>query len=79
MLMANARLLTIPSSGQPSYGVSSNNPVLRNITDYLIEEASAEEEELLGVSAAGQEDAAAADTVERDDELVKVRRQEGHG
>ena len=67
----------MPARVQPSYGVSSNNPVLRNITDYLIEEASAEEEELLGVSAAGQEEAAAADTVERDDELVKVRRVSG--
>jgi len=33
-----------------SYGVYSTNPVLKNITDYLIEEASAEEEELLGLS-----------------------------
>ena len=29
-------------------GIISNNPILNNITDYLIEEASAEEEELLG-------------------------------
>ena len=29
-------------------GLASNNPLLANITDYLIEEASAEEEELLG-------------------------------
>ena len=29
-------------------GITSNNPILNNITDYLIEEASAEEEELLG-------------------------------
>ncbi|XP_043197030.1 serrate RNA effector molecule homolog isoform X2 [Amphibalanus amphitrite] len=58
---------------QPSYGVSSNNPILRNITDYLIEEASAEEEELLGVSASSQEEApAGGDTIERDDELIKV-------
>jgi len=32
-----------------SYGVYSTNPVLKNITNYLIEEASAEEEELLGM------------------------------
>ncbi|XP_037081813.1 LOW QUALITY PROTEIN: serrate RNA effector molecule homolog [Pollicipes pollicipes] len=59
---------------QPSYGVSSKNPILRNITDYLIEEASAEEEELLGVSASSQEEAGPAgpDTIERDDELIKV-------
>ncbi|XP_071440682.1 serrate RNA effector molecule homolog isoform X2 [Hetaerina americana] len=34
----------------PSFGLVSHNPVLKNITDYLIEEASAEEEELLGLS-----------------------------
>lgn len=28
----------------------SRNPLLKNITDFLIEEASAEEEELLGLS-----------------------------
>lgn len=33
---------------QESYGLFSKNPVLKNITSYLIEEASAEEEELLG-------------------------------
>lgn len=32
-----------------SFGVYSTNPVLKNITDYLIEEASAEEEELLAM------------------------------
>ena len=31
-----------------SLGLVSTNPLLANITDYLIEEASAEEEELLG-------------------------------
>ena len=31
-------------------GVESTNPVVQNITEYLIEEASAEEEELLGAS-----------------------------
>lgn len=33
-----------------SYGVYSTNPVLKNITDFLIEEPSAEEEELLGLT-----------------------------
>lgn len=37
---------------QLSYGFNSPNPILRNITDYLIEEASAEEDELLGVVSA---------------------------
>lgn len=31
-----------------SFELLSKNPVLKNITTYLIEEASAEEEELLG-------------------------------
>ncbi|KAH9383685.1 hypothetical protein HPB48_025451 [Haemaphysalis longicornis] len=35
--------------GSEAFGVSSKNPLLKNITDYLIEEASAEEEELLGI------------------------------
>jgi major membrane immunogen (membrane-anchored lipoprotein) len=53
-----------------SYGVYSTNPVLKNITDYLIEEASAEEEELLGLTSSdgefdgeGKEDK--ANTIER--------------
>merc|ERR1719509_453471 len=32
--------------GEPVMGLASANPLLANITDYLIEEASAEEEEL---------------------------------
>uniref|UniRef100_A0A0K8SFX0 Serrate RNA effector molecule homolog n=2 Tax=Lygus hesperus TaxID=30085 RepID=A0A0K8SFX0_LYGHE len=35
-------------SSENSYGLSSANPVLKDITEYLVEEASAEEEELLG-------------------------------
>lgn len=54
-----------------TFGLVSNNPVLHNITDYLIEEASAEEEELLGLepSADAQD---ATTTVERDENLVSV-------
>ena len=52
----------------------SGNPLLKNITDYLIEEASAEEEELLGAT---QENGVSSnpdtDTIERDPELIKVR------
>ncbi|XP_059607490.1 serrate RNA effector molecule homolog isoform X2 [Phlebotomus argentipes] len=33
-----------------SFGLLSRNPVLQNITDYLIDEASAEEDELLGLT-----------------------------
>lgn len=56
---------------QQSFGLVSNNPVLHNITDYLIEEASAEEEELLGIEPTTD----AQDTstiVDRDDTLAIV-------
>ncbi|XP_022920645.1 serrate RNA effector molecule homolog isoform X2 [Onthophagus taurus] len=56
---------------QPSFGLVSNNPVLHNITDYLIEEASAEEEELLGLEpSADNQDSTS--TVDRDDTLISV-------
>jgi len=55
---------------------SSNNPVLRNITDYLIEEASAEEEELLGVNdpskESSTEDKQEGEAIERDPQLITV-------
>ncbi|KAL1419139.1 hypothetical protein MTO96_005250 [Rhipicephalus appendiculatus] len=61
------------------FGVSSKNPLLKNITDYLIEEASAEEEELLGGSADREENADAEDpsaasgiNSEKDETLIKV-------
>ncbi|XP_042328668.1 serrate RNA effector molecule homolog isoform X2 [Sceloporus undulatus] len=55
----------------------SQNPILKNITDYLIEEVSAEEEELLGKSGEPSEEPPkegnpAEITVERDEKLVKV-------
>ncbi|XP_071391021.1 serrate RNA effector molecule homolog [Centroberyx affinis] len=56
----------------------AQNPILKNITDYLIEEVSAEEEELLGsVSGVDPEEGTkegnpTETTVERDDKLVKV-------
>lgn len=55
------------------------NPILKNITDYLIEEVSAEEEELIGASGGNTDDAgdakdpASSDvTLETDDKLLKV-------
>lgn len=54
---------------------SSSNPVLRNITDYLIEEASAEEEELLGANNAAtnnSEEKAEGEAIERDPSLIAV-------
>nr|CAG4638378.1 EOG090X04A7 [Cyclestheria hislopi] len=56
-----------------AFSVASRNPVLRNITDYLIEEASAEEEELLGASAAEEgEESEGTGGVVRDEELIQV-------
>ena len=52
-------------------GLVSANPLLANITDYLIEEASAEEEELLGRSDDAEEKDEGV-TVQRDEELIKV-------
>ena len=57
-------------------GLASSNPLLANITDYLIEEANAEEEELLGKKE-GEEDGeevAEGETLIRDEELIKVTR-----
>lgn len=61
-----------------SQKLPAQNPILKNITDYLIEEVSAEEEELLG-SGSGmdpeestKEGNPAETTVERDDKLAKV-------
>lgn len=45
---------------------------MRNITDYLIEEASAEEEELLGTTDAEDGQIEDTCTIERDDALIKV-------
>merc|ERR1712045_640546 len=55
-------------------GIISNNPILNNITDYLIEEASAEEEELLGKNndLEDGEEGEEGNKVVRDEELVKV-------
>lgn len=51
----------------------TNNPLLSNITDYLIEEASAEEEELLGKNSELEEGEEGDDgnTIIRDEELIK--------
>lgn len=57
---------------QPTFGLVSNNPVLHNITDYLIEEASAEEEELLGLESSTDNQDNTNVIVERDDTLISV-------
>ncbi|KAL7738542.1 hypothetical protein ACLKA6_006846 [Drosophila palustris] len=57
-------------SNSTTYGFNSKNPVLQNITDYLIEEASAEEEELLGL--AGDNKDGEGEPIERDEALLSV-------
>ncbi|KAJ8322203.1 hypothetical protein KUTeg_000674 [Tegillarca granosa] len=55
------------------YGLMSKNPVLKNITDYLVEEGSYEEEELLGQSVEdGEKEGVDESGVERDEKLLKV-------
>lgn len=56
-----------------AFSGASRNPVLNNITDFLIEEASAEEEELLGSSATEEgEDSELSAGLARDEELIRV-------
>lgn len=68
----------LTKSGRPKFGYQSKNPLLKNITDYLIEEASAEEEELLGGEVGeieeGEADAqqGSGQSLERDEKLIKV-------
>lgn len=58
----------------------AQNPILKNITDYLIEEVSAEEEELLGSGSGMDPEENAKEghpvetTVEREEKLAKVWR-----
>ncbi|KAL7016295.1 hypothetical protein ACKWTF_009992 [Chironomus riparius] len=54
-----------------TFGLQSKNPVLKNITDYLIEEANAEEEELLGLSSESKENND-GEFLERDLEYISV-------
>merc|ERR1719402_861517 len=59
-----------PAVEGDTFGLNSNNPLLANVTDYLIEEASAEEEELLGKREEGETGGGLAETVVRDEELL---------
>jgi hypothetical protein len=51
-------------------GFVSYNPLLKNITEYLVEEADAEEEELLGDTSTHNQNE--SNTFETDKELTKV-------
>ncbi|XP_067436492.1 serrate RNA effector molecule homolog [Thunnus thynnus] len=77
----SARLVhSLDQRGELWAGQMETNPVLKNITDYLIEEVSAEEEELTGASGGNGDEAGDAKdpasssevTVETDDKLLKV-------
>uniref|UniRef100_UPI00358FDD07 serrate RNA effector molecule homolog isoform X2 n=1 Tax=Myxine glutinosa TaxID=7769 RepID=UPI00358FDD07 len=64
----------IGKDGDLVQAFSSQNPVLKNITDYLIEEVSAEEDELLGNTIQGdsEQDGNTDMPLERDEKLLKV-------
>ncbi|XP_014677659.1 PREDICTED: serrate RNA effector molecule homolog [Priapulus caudatus] len=51
------------------FGVDSRNPLLKNITDYFIDEMSAEEEELIGKA---EEAEKSESTIDRDNTLCQV-------
>ena len=65
----------IPTLARLQEGAPGENPWMRNISDYLVDEASAEEDELLGgVTNAEKkvaEESAPVD-ITRDDQLIKV-------
>ncbi|XP_077867371.1 serrate RNA effector molecule homolog [Saccoglossus kowalevskii] len=65
---------TDPEKEQQSF-ILSKNPILENITDYLVDEASAEEDELLGTNSDPNNDQKETSTdvqLERDEKLIKV-------
>ncbi|XP_040887557.1 serrate RNA effector molecule homolog isoform X2 [Toxotes jaculatrix] len=76
----SARLVhSLDQRGELWAGQMETNPILKNITDYLIEEVSAEEEELTGAAGGNSDDAgdnkdpsSSEVTVETDDKLLKV-------
>uniref|UniRef100_A0A914V1P4 Serrate RNA effector molecule homolog n=1 Tax=Plectus sambesii TaxID=2011161 RepID=A0A914V1P4_9BILA len=61
----------LPEGAKLEFGIESKNPLLHGITEFLIEEASAEEEELLGTSQTGGDDELKV-PLNREDELLKV-------
>lgn len=77
-LLQEAFSASLVSLLPPNQSLPSQNPILKNITDYLIEEVSAEEEELLGSSGGAppeeppKEGNPAEINVERDEKLIKV-------
>ncbi|CAF1129027.1 unnamed protein product [Adineta ricciae] len=66
---STAAMVITPTKNKKPIGFVSANPLLKNITEYLVEEADAEEEELLGDSTNQQTE---TNTFEMDKELTKV-------
>ena len=64
---STASMAISPVKNKRPVGFISQNPLLKNITEYLVEEGDAEEEELLG------ETVNPGNTFEMDKELTKVR------
>jgi flagellar basal body rod protein FlgB len=67
---STAAMVISPVKNKKPIGFVSHNPLLKNITEYLVEEADAEEEELLGETSGNQ--SKDANTFEMDKELTKV-------
>ncbi|XP_052270807.1 serrate RNA effector molecule homolog isoform X2 [Dreissena polymorpha] len=58
---------------EKEFALTVKNPVLKNITDYLVDEGSFEEDELLGIEGAEEgEETNPEVTIERDETLLKV-------
>ncbi|RUS86506.1 hypothetical protein EGW08_005756 [Elysia chlorotica] len=57
---------------QPEFGFVSKNPVLKNITDYLVDEGSFEEDELMGESGEDKKDANPEISIEKDTSLAQA-------
>jgi hypothetical protein len=66
---STAAMVISPLKNKKPIGFVSYNPLLKNITEYLVEEADAEEEELLGDTSNQQNN---ANKFETDKELTKV-------
>ena len=64
---STAAMVISPIKNKKPTGFVSHNPLLKNITEYLVEEADAEEEELLGETSGSS-----SNTFEIDKELTKV-------
>ena len=67
---STASMIISPTKNKKPIGFVSHNPLLKNITEYLVEEADAEEEELLGETSSSHP--SESNKFEVDKELNKV-------